>query len=187
MISATPETTTTASHAAVSADERMGSGVTDSWRSSHLAMPREGQSAGDGAGGALVCFADPRRVDLQRRGSATPMPKAAGDGAEVDACREELGGVVVPQLVQGRGDPESLGHAIEPLSHGVGHEWTPTVRVQREEEGLVVESEAEFAGVPILTPEVLLQDGDGALVEGDAALLVGLGVLRAHPCARAGD
>src|SRR3954452_1287796 len=70
-------------------------------------------------------------------------------------------------------------------SHRPGYVMQDPQRCFGGEEGPAVKSEAELGGVTILTHQVLLQDGDGALVEGDPALLVGLRVLLAHPRARA--
>ena len=78
------------------------------------------------------------------------MPEPACHRTEIYPRRKELGRVVVPQLLEARDHAESLGHAIEPLSHGVRHEWTLAVRVEREQERQAIEGKSELGGLPIL-------------------------------------
>jgi hypothetical protein len=53
-----------------------------------------------GVGGFLAGLVDPGGVNPEGGDSPAAVAEPAGDGAEVDAGGEQLGGVVVPELVQ---------------------------------------------------------------------------------------
>ena len=55
--------------------------------------------ARDGAGRPLVRFGDPRRVHLERRRTSPAMAEPPYNGSKIYPGREQLGGVVVPELL----------------------------------------------------------------------------------------
>jgi hypothetical protein len=97
--------------------------------------------------------------------------------ADVDARGDQLGRRVVPQLVQGRADPQPVREVAVALADGVGAQVRRAVRVEREHVGVRGRHDAE-GGTPLLEPApVLGQDVHRFGVERDAPVLVVLGVL----------
>jgi hypothetical protein len=125
----------------------------------------------------LVGFGDPRGVDLERGGAAAGVAEAAGDGADVDAGGDELGGGVVAQLVQGGVDTQPGGEVVVPLGHRGRLQRRSTIGRCGEEVCVGRQLQAEGGGALLAAGAVLGQDGHGLGVEGDVATLVGLGVL----------
>lgn len=72
------------------------------------------EAGGDHGGGLLVGGAEELGVVLQG-GGALGVAEAAGDGVEVDAGCEELGGGVVPGFLQGALDADAVGIAAVPV------------------------------------------------------------------------
>jgi hypothetical protein len=68
------------------------------------------QSFAEKLSGSTVGLSNPCRVDAQRRRSAAAMAESAGDRAEVDAGREQLGGRVVTQRAEVAADAQLGAH-----------------------------------------------------------------------------
>src|SRR5216683_309770 len=77
------------------------------------------QPGSDDLGGALVGGTGAVRVHPQGDGTAAAVAEAAGGGAQVDAAGEHLGGVVMPQAVDGAGNSGGRGDLPEPLADRV--------------------------------------------------------------------
>jgi hypothetical protein len=76
-----------------------------------------------------------------------------------------------------RVDAEISGHLRVPVSDAVGIAVPPVVGCVGEDEGVVIERDAEFGAAALHSLLVGSQDRDGARIEADHAHLVCLGLL----------
>ena len=90
----------------------------------------------DDRSGVLVGRAGELGVELQG-GGAFGVPEASGDGVQVGACREELGGGVVPEFLQRAGDADPTGVSAVSVGHGVGVPWRSACGVGGERVSIV--------------------------------------------------
>jgi hypothetical protein len=129
------------------------------------------------SGRTTVSLADPRRVGLERRRAAAAVPETTGDGSQIDTRGEQLGRVVVTQVVQGRVHAQSGGQALEALRDRVGQVGPATVGVEREDVGVGAQPGPERRRHRVLCREVVSDHGQGLVVQRDATPLMGLRVL----------
>ena len=91
------------------------------------------EAAAEDFGGAAVGFAYPGGVDAQGGGSASAVAEVAGDGTQVDAGGQQLGGGVVAQGVQVAGDAEFGAHVHVAVADRGGVERLAGVRLVGEQ------------------------------------------------------
>ncbi|OLM20071.1 hypothetical protein Ae707Ps1_4330 [Pseudonocardia sp. Ae707_Ps1] len=124
----------------------------------------------------LVRLRYPRRVGLQRRGPAIPVPEPPGDGPRIDTAHDQLRRRVVPQLVECRLDPELLRHPVVALGHAVRRREYRPVGGGAEHEHVRRQLDPEHLGSLHGPQSQVLEYRDSLGVERDPALLVGLEV-----------
>jgi len=105
------------------------------------------------------------------------VTEPAGDGSRVYARRDQFGGVEVTQVLQGRVDAESGGHALVALRRCVELQGLQPIGRRREHEGSRRELNAKLGGLPAHPRNSLAERCCGLWVGHDSAVLVGLGVL----------
>jgi hypothetical protein len=121
-----------------------------------------------------------RRARRRRRAGGDPTPTVSEtprDRADVDACRDQLGGRVVPEAVEVRLDSEPAHHSGVPLADAardeMGRQSGASEKTKASGNKATPQRCCLFGG-PL---EVLTQNGDGLRIERHPPLLVGLGVL----------
>ena len=134
----------------------------------------------DDGGGLLVGGPGELGVELQGRG-ALRVAEAPGDGVQVGARGQELGGGVVPELLQRAGDADPAGVPAVAMGHRVGVPRLAAGRVGRERERVFRHLDAEGACRDPAAPEVLLEQLAGQQVQGQDAALSVLGRLWGCP------
>src|SRR5262249_42392063 len=107
------------------------------------------------------------------------MAETAGDSAQVDSSRQELGSRVVPQGVNMRVDAEAFGHVLVATGDGVRRIRLARIEVVHSGKDIHIVSELdpEISQPLLATVLMLAEQHDGLRVERDPAHLVRLGVL----------
>ena len=111
---------------------------------------------GDDDGRGLVGGAGELGVELQGRG-ALGVTEAPGHCVQVGASGQELGGGVVPELLQGTDDADPAGVPAIPVRHCVGVPRLAACRVGRERERILGHLDGERPGFGTATLELLLK------------------------------
>ena len=155
--------------AEVMAGRRLAIQVTESFS---FAEPVE--LGGDELGGVLVGRPGELGVEPQGRG-ALGVTEAAGDGVQIGACREQLGGGVVPQFLQGAGDADPAGVPAVSVGHGIGVPWRPARRIGGERVGIFWHGHAELVRLGAAAPEPLAEQLTGEQVQREEAAVACLG------------
>jgi len=130
----------------------------------------------DDHGGALVGGPSELGVELQRGGTLR-VAQAPGDGVQVGARGQELGGGVVPKLLQRAGDADPASVAAIPVRHRVGVPRRVACRVGGERERVVRYLDAEGLGFGAAALESLAEQLASQQVQGQDAALAVLGRL----------
>jgi hypothetical protein len=110
-------------------------------------------------------------------GGALGVPEAPGHGVQVGARGQQLGGGVVPELLQRAGDADPAGVPPVPVGHGVRVPGRLARRVRRERECLLGHLDAQGPGLGAAAPEPLLEQLAGQQVQRQDAALAVLGRL----------
>lgn len=135
-----------------------------------------GQPTRDGTRRSVIGLVAPSRVNAESCRAAAAVTESAGDGPQVDAGGQELGGGVVAQLVKVAGEAESLDESAVALRRGVRRQGLTAIRVEREHVPVLGQVDAEHLGSTAATPGVLAEDGDGVhigLITDEGVVVVG--------------
>ncbi len=85
------------------------------------------------------------------------MPESASHSPQVDAGGQELGGVVVAELVERGDDAEPVDHALVFLGDRVGKVRRAAVGLAGEEESVARDPDGELGRVGVLMGDVVLE------------------------------
>ena len=102
-------------------------------------------------------------------GGAFGVAEAPGDGVQIGACREELGGGVVPQFLQRAGDADPAGVPAVSVGHGVGVPWRPPRRIGGERVRVFRHGHAELGRLGAAALEPLAEQLTGEQVQREQA------------------
>lgn len=83
------------------------------------------------------------------------MPEPASYRADIDASRDQLGGRVVPKLVQRGLDLQLASHAVVSLRDGIRDRRGTAIRRTREDVRISREFDAKRSDVAATSPQVL--------------------------------
>jgi hypothetical protein len=86
------------------------------------------------------------RVDAKRHGAAAAVAEPAGHSTQVDSGRDQLGCVVVPQIVQATVHAGLGREALKLVRHRVGQPRVLAEPVAAEHVGIVAELPAKLLG-----------------------------------------